>query len=81
MKPSIDNVRDLAAKNAGLLHHASLAHEKVLDAAESECERLAKLIDGVTPADVLGDGTKADMYQAWVTQRAGLMRLLAERHA
>lgn len=81
MTPSIDTVRKLAGKNAMLLRGAHDAHENILNAAESECDRLAKLIDGVSPVDVLTDDNKAEQYQAWVMERAKLMRLLAERHA
>lgn len=80
MKPSIDNVRELASKNAMLLRGAHDAHENILASADAECDRLSKLIDGVSAADVLQDENKAEMYQAWVTHRAQLQRILSERH-
>lgn len=79
MTSSIDKVRALAAKNAGLSHHAARAQENIFDGAEKECAHLTALIEGTKPADVLCDDNQADEYQGWVMQRAALMRLLAER--
>lgn len=81
MTSTIDTVRALTAKNSALSDHAARAQENILDSAEQECDRLTALIEGTKPADVLCDGEKAEEYQGWVMQRAGLMRILADRHA
>jgi len=79
MTASIDQVRALAAQNAGLRQRASRAQEAIFDAAEQECAKLTALIESTKPADALCDDAKAEQYQAWVMQRAALLRLLAER--
>ena len=79
MTASIDQVRALAAQNAGLRQRASRAQEAIFDAAEQECAKLTALIESVKLADALCDDAKAKQYQTWVIQRAGLMRLLAGR--
>ena len=78
MKPSIDTVRELAGKNGALLQRANTTRQALLSAADVECRRLSKLVDGVSHAEVLTDDNKAADYQKWVTQRAGLQRLLAD---
>ena len=81
MKPSIENVRELAAKNAAMLENANQSNEKILDAAEIECNRLSKLIEQVDTALVLTNDDEAKKYQDLVLQRAKLQRLLSERYA
>lgn len=76
MKSSIDNVRELAGRNAALLRGAQDSHQKIISAADAECERLSGLIAGVSHADVLTDDNKSTQYQAWVLERAKLQRLL-----
>lgn len=80
MTASIDQVRALAAHNAGLRQSANRAQEAILDAAGKECAKLTKMIEAVKPADTLCDDVVAAQYQRWVVQRAGLLRLLAGQH-
>jgi hypothetical protein len=78
MTTPIDTLRSLAGKNAALMRRANDTQQNLYAAAEQESARLSKLIDGASRADVLTDDNKAEIYQSWVTQRAGLQRLLAE---
>lgn len=80
MKSSIENVRELAGRNATLLRGATDSNGRIHAAAEAECARLSKLIDGAKHADLLTDDSKAELYQAWVTDRAKLQRLLEGTH-
>lgn len=81
MKSSIDHVRALAAKNAGLLAQAQSAHGQLLDAADSEDARLGQAIAAAKPSDLLSDPAKAAVYMKQVSDRASLQRLAAEHHA
>lgn len=74
----MDKLRDLAGKNAALLQHAGDTQQNLYAAAEEECTRLSGLIENVSHVDVLTNDDKADAYQSWVMQRAGLQRLLAQ---
>jgi hypothetical protein len=78
MTTPIDKLRRLAGKNAALMQRATNTQQNLYAAAEQESARLSNLIDGVSHADVLTDDTKAQAYQSWIMQRAGLQRLLAE---
>jgi hypothetical protein len=78
MTSPIDSLRDLAVKNAKLREQASRVQQSLHTAAEKESARLSQLIDGVSHADVLTSDDRAEVYQAWVVQRAGLLRLLAQ---
>jgi len=81
VKPSIDNVRALAAKNASLLAQAQSAHGQLLDAADAEDARLGQAIAAAKPAELLADPAKAAVYTKQVHDRAALQRLAAEHHA